>query len=102
MGADGAEPSPLLEHGLQDAAGSAYANLGTLAVEERRHELAAKVLDDGIAYASERDLRTRILCIVLLAGASQDRDGPLGGGRRRTPRTSSIIRAPRRCSASRH
>ena len=52
-----------LEHGLQDAAGSAYANLGTLAVEERRHELAAKVLDDGIAYASERDLRTRILCM---------------------------------------
>ncbi len=52
-----------LEHGLPDAAGSAYANLGTLAVEERRHELAAKVLDDGIAYASERDLRTRILCM---------------------------------------
>ena len=52
-----------LEHGLQDSAGSAYANLGTLAVEERRHGLAAKVLDEGIAYASERDLRTRILCM---------------------------------------
>ena len=52
-----------LEHGLTDAAGRAYANLGSFAVEEHRHELAAKVLDEGIAYASERDLRTRIACM---------------------------------------
>jgi len=52
-----------LEHGLQDAAGRAYANLGTLAVEEHRHQLAARVLDEGIAYATERDLRTRITCM---------------------------------------
>ena len=52
-----------LEHGLQDAAGRAYANLGSLAVEERRHELAARVLDEGIAYAAERDLRTRVMCM---------------------------------------
>ena len=52
-----------LEHGLQDAAGRAYANLGMLAVEERRHQLAAKVFEQGIAYATERDLGTRIVCL---------------------------------------
>src|SRR5262249_19692186 len=52
-----------LEHGLQDAAGRAYANLGMLTVEERRHDLAAKVFDEGIAYATERDLGTRIVCM---------------------------------------
>lgn len=52
-----------LEHGLQDAAGRAYANLGRLAVEEHRHEVALKALDEGIAYATERDLRTRITCM---------------------------------------
>ncbi|HZR06936.1 MAG TPA: AAA family ATPase [Myxococcales bacterium] len=52
-----------LSHNLEDAAGRAYANLGTLAIEERRHDLAARILDEGIAYAVERDLRTRILCM---------------------------------------
>ena len=52
-----------LEHGLQDAAGRAHANLGMLAVEERRYELAAKALDEGIAYATGRDLGTRRICL---------------------------------------
>jgi ATP/maltotriose-dependent transcriptional regulator MalT len=52
-----------LDHGLQDAAGRAYANLGMLAVEERRYELAAKAFEEGIAYATERDLGTRRICL---------------------------------------
>ncbi len=52
-----------LQRGAQDAAGSTYATLGTLAVEEHRHDLAAKALGEGIAYATERDLRTRITCM---------------------------------------
>ncbi|HUK88595.1 MAG TPA: response regulator transcription factor, partial [Terriglobales bacterium] len=52
-----------LAGGHQDAAGRAYANLGMLAVEERRHDLAARFLDEGIAYATERDLPTRATCM---------------------------------------
>lgn len=52
-----------LTHGFPDAAGCAYASLGTLAVEERRHALAEKVFDAGLAYAEERDLRTRAMCM---------------------------------------
>jgi len=52
-----------LEYGFHDAAGRAYAILGQHAVEERRHDFAAKILDEGIAYAAERDLRTRAMCM---------------------------------------
>jgi DNA-binding CsgD family transcriptional regulator len=53
-----------LAHGLEDAAGRGYSNLGTMAVEERRHALASRVLEEGIAYGTDRDLRTRVLCMV--------------------------------------
>ncbi len=52
-----------LEHGLEDHTGRAYANLGSLAVEERRYAQAAKWFDEGLAYAAERDLGTRTLCM---------------------------------------
>jgi ATP/maltotriose-dependent transcriptional regulator MalT len=74
-----------LREGLQDAAGRAYANLGSQAVEERRHPQAAHWLDQGIAYAAERDLRTRVMCMYCWrarlrvetgrwVGASEDAD----------------------------
>ena len=52
-----------LEHGFEDHAGRAYANLCSLSVEERRYAKAAKWFDEGLAYAAERDLATRTLCM---------------------------------------
>jgi DNA-binding CsgD family transcriptional regulator len=52
------------DHELADAAARAYCNLGSLSVEERRYGEAARWLDEGIAFAGERDLCTRTLCAI--------------------------------------
>jgi DNA-binding NarL/FixJ family response regulator len=45
-----------LEAGLDEHVARAYTNLGTIAVDQRAHTLAATYLDAGIAYSAERDL----------------------------------------------
>ncbi len=52
-----------LEHGLQDAAGRAYANLAMLAVEEHRYDVATRALEEGVPYALDHDLGTRNICL---------------------------------------
>jgi ATP/maltotriose-dependent transcriptional regulator MalT len=52
-----------LEQGFEDHAGRAYANLGSLAVEERRYVQAARWFDEGLAYTAEHDLGMRTLCM---------------------------------------
>lgn len=45
-----------LEHDLQEHAARAYTNLATCAVRGRDYPRATRYLDEGIAYATERDL----------------------------------------------
>ena len=45
-----------LEAGLEEHAGRAYTNLAAQAVETDHHATAHRVLEDGIAYTSERNL----------------------------------------------
>jgi DNA-binding CsgD family transcriptional regulator/tetratricopeptide (TPR) repeat protein len=45
-----------LEHGWQEHAARAYANLGSLAVVNRDYAGARRWLDEGIAYSTEHDL----------------------------------------------
>jgi DNA-binding CsgD family transcriptional regulator/tetratricopeptide (TPR) repeat protein len=44
------------ELGLDDDVGRAYCNLCTSDVEEREHDSAAALLDDGLAYCEEHDI----------------------------------------------
>ncbi len=53
-----------LLHGFQEHAARAYANLGSLAVEERRYPIALGALDAGVDYAEERDIGTLRLCAL--------------------------------------
>jgi DNA-binding CsgD family transcriptional regulator/tetratricopeptide (TPR) repeat protein len=53
-----------IAHAMQEHACRAFVNLGTCAVEERRHQTAARWLDQGVEYASERDLGLFSLCLL--------------------------------------
>jgi DNA-binding CsgD family transcriptional regulator len=46
-----------LEHNLQEHAGRAYANLASIAIEERMNEVATRYLPEGIAYCEEHEVQ---------------------------------------------
>jgi ATP/maltotriose-dependent transcriptional regulator MalT len=54
-----------IAHGFQEHSARALSNLGSFAVEERRHQSAARWLREGIEFASDRDLGTIRLCSLV-------------------------------------
>ncbi len=54
-----------IAHGFQEHAARALSNLGSFAMEERRHDSAARWLREGIDFASDRDLGTVRLCSLV-------------------------------------
>ena len=52
-------------HGLDAEAARVYANLGMLAVEERRYPEATRWLDEGVAFGDEKDLGTTRVCSLV-------------------------------------
>ncbi len=89
-----------LDHDFQEHAARAYTNLATLAARSRNYGRAARYLDEGIAYATERDLDSWRLYITAWrarvrfeqgdwAGASEDAQWVLD-----RPHVSAITRIP--------
>jgi DNA-binding CsgD family transcriptional regulator/tetratricopeptide (TPR) repeat protein len=53
-----------LENRLQEHAGRAYTNLGSMSVEQRRYADASRYLDAGLAYCQEHDLDSWFLYML--------------------------------------
>jgi DNA-binding CsgD family transcriptional regulator len=83
------------EHGFQDHAGRAYANLASLAVEERRYAQATKWFDEGLAYAAEHDLGMRTLCMHSWRARLRTETGQWA----EAPEDAALILEKPRCSA---
>lgn len=89
-----------LANGLHEHAARAYTNLSEYAVEFRRFDLAERILTDGIAYQSERDLDAwsfyltgRLALLRMEQGRLKDADTITRSVMERAPRTL-VVRLP--------